>query len=276
MTITKILEQTLSVGATSVTFTDADIPNSLIRVFSSNPDIIPVSRTLINNSLTVSYAPQSSTLDVAVEIVKAGIDIIDNLTTEDAEKALSAKQGKLLNDAIGKVSEDISEVSGDVSTLTETVNNLDIPYNVSDLDDVVINNIQSGQVLAWDGTKFVNVNQSGGASETYTTEEREIGTYLGDTLYQKTFHILKADFTNTGTNTYSYSWSLPFDKIASINAILKTTSAFVQIPNGTINQNYSNYISSITTSAFSMYMNATNVYANLQYVDVTLKYTKTS
>lgn len=117
---------------------------------------------------------------------------------------------------------------------------------------------------------------NGDYAEHYTTDEQVIGTYLGETLYQKTFRILKSDFTNTGTNTYSYSWSLPFNSIVSINAIMKTNNAFVQIPNGTINQNYSNYISSITTSAFSMFMNATNVYANLQYVDITLKYTKAS
>ena len=275
--VSKILEATLTAGSTAVVFTDSDIPNSLIRVFSSDSTVIPESRMLSGNTLTVVYPAQTSTLYVALEIVKQGLDIVDNVLSEDTDKALSAKQGYLLSAAIGDNADNISILSGNLETLTETVNNLDIPDSITDLDDINITSIQNGQVLAWNATsqKFVNVNQSGGSSETYTTDEREIGTYLGVKLYQKTFHILKDDFTNTGTNTYSYSWTLPFDSIVSINAILKT-SAFVQIPNGTINQNYSNYISSITTSAFSMYMNAVNVYNNLQYVDVTLKYTKAS
>lgn len=127
MTITKILEQTLSAGATSVTFTDADIPNSLIRVFSSNPDIIPVSRTLINNSLTVSYAPQSSAMDVAVEIVKQGLDIVDDLTSTDTDKALSAKQGYIIKGLIDNIPTVITTLAG--------------------LNDVTITSPEAGQFL---------------------------------------------------------------------------------------------------------------------------------
>lgn len=148
MTITKILEQTLSAGATSVTFTDTDIPNSLIRVFSSNPDIIPVSRTLINNSLTVSYAPQSSSLDVAVEIVKAGIDIIDNLTSTESEKALSAKQGNVLKGLIDNIPPAITTLSG--------------------LNDVTITSPKSGQFLIFtDSDVWENVTIPEAESEEF-------------------------------------------------------------------------------------------------------------
>lgn len=155
MTVTKILEQTLSAGATSVSFTDADIPNSLIRVFSSNSDLIPVSRILSGNTLTVTYEAQASAIDVAVEIVKAGLDIVDNLTSTDADKALSAKQGNLLNIAV-------EDVASDLSDLADTVAGLDIPDNITDLDDVEVSDIEVNQVLAWNGSKFVNVDQSGG------------------------------------------------------------------------------------------------------------------
>lgn len=163
MTVTKILEQTLSAGSTSVSFTDADIPNSLIRVYSSNSDLIPVSRILSGNTLTVTYEAQTNAIDVAVEIVKAGLDIVDNLTSTDADKALSAKQGNLLNTAITELADGLDE-------LTDTVNNLDIPDNITDLNDVDVNNIQDGQVIAWneDVSKFVNVNQSGSNIETIT------------------------------------------------------------------------------------------------------------
>ena len=156
--VTKILEETLTAGQTSVVFTDTDIPNSLIRVFSSNSDIIPVSRILSGNSLTVTYDPQTFNMDVALEIVKQGLDIVDNVLSEDTDKALSAKQGYLLSAAIG-------DVDDGLSTLTETVNNLDIPDNITDLDDVNVTSIQDGQVLAWDAIaeKFKNVSQGSSA-----------------------------------------------------------------------------------------------------------------
>lgn len=187
--VSKILEATLTAGSTSVTFTDADIPNSLIRVFSSDSSIIPESRILSGNTLTVIYAPQSNNIDVALEIVKQGLDIVDNVLSEDTDKALSAKQGYLLSAAIG-------DVSDGLSTLTETVNNLDIPDNITDLDDVTINNIQSGQVLAWNGTEFVNVDQSSGVN--YSLDEQVIGKWIdGKPLYQKTINCGALPNTNT-------------------------------------------------------------------------------
>ena len=184
MVVRKILEQTLNAGSSSVIFTDTDIPNSLIRVFSSNADIIPISRTLSGTSLTVTYEPQTSNLDVAVEIVKAGLDIVDNLTSTDTDKALSAKQGKVLKDAIDTTDENLSDLS-------TVVNNLDIPADITDLDDVSVSSIQNGQVLAWNSVseKFENVNQSGESSEIYTTTEQVIGTWLGETLYRKVIPI---------------------------------------------------------------------------------------
>lgn len=166
MVVRKILEETLTAGTSSVIFTDADIPNSLIRVFSSNADIIPISRTLSGTSLTVTYEPQTSNLDVAVEIVKAGLDIVDDLTSTDTDKALSAKQGKLLKD--------------DVDTLTNTINNLDIPDNITDLDDVNVTSIQDGQLLAWDNdtSKFVNVTpQEAQENIIYSTTPQKVGKW---------------------------------------------------------------------------------------------------
>ena len=190
MTVTKILEQTLSAGSTSVSFTDADIPNSLIRVYSSNSDLIPVSRTLNGNTLTVTYEAQASAIDVAVEIVKAGLDIVDNLTSTDADKALSAKQGKSLKDDLDTLSGNVDTLSDNLVTLTGRVDNLDIPDSITDLDDVTVTNIQPGQVIAWDGTKFVNVDQSGGSDQSYSTVEKVIGRWINNKpLYQLSIHI---------------------------------------------------------------------------------------
>lgn len=173
--VTKILEQTLTAGQTAVVFTDTDIPNSLIRVFSSNSDVIPVSRILSGSSLTVTYEAQNYNMDVALEIVKQGLDIVDNLTSTDTDKALSAKQGKALKDSL--------------DTLSTTVAGLVIPEDITDLNDIEITDIEDGQVLAWDDVeqKFVNVDQSGGETATLTTKawtassSSAVGTVLTET-----------------------------------------------------------------------------------------------
>lgn len=190
--VSKILESTLTAGSTTVTFTDSDIPNSLIRVFSSNSDIIPESRILSGSTLTVTYAPQSNNIDVAVEIAKQGLDIVDNVLSEDTDKALSAKQGYLLSAAIG-------DISDNLSTLTETVNNLDIPGNITDLDDVTITNIQSGQVLAWDGTKFVNKNPA--ASDiVYSETPQKVGTWIDGRDVYRCVYDLGSDISVPNTS----------------------------------------------------------------------------
>lgn len=204
--VSKILETTLTAGSTAVTFTDSDIPNSLIRVFSSNSDIIPVSRILSENSLTVTYAPQTSNMDVAVEIVKAGIDIVDNLESTDADKALSAKQGKLLKD--------------DIDTLSNTVDNLDIPDNITDLDDVDVTSIEDGQVLVWDEDtqKFVNKDQSTNEGIIYSLNETKIGKWIDDRdVYQRVFQV------TTAFNINNNSWSNSGFVLTGVDLIIKST-----------------------------------------------------
>lgn len=208
--VSKILETTLTAGQTSVSFTDSDIPNSLIRVFASNTDVIPTSRTLIGNTLTVTYDAQTSNMGVALEMQKQGLEIVDNLTSSDTDKALSAKQGKLLD-------EDIGTVSGDLSDLTTVVNNLDIPENITDLNDVDVSEISNGQVLAWNSTseKFENVNQSGGSSHTYTTTPQIVGTWTdGRPVYEVVITGLNLAVTN--------SWSTAFATNLNIDQIINT------------------------------------------------------
>lgn len=222
MTVTKILEQTLSAGSTSVSFTDADIPNSLIRVYSSNSDLIPVSRILSGNTLTVTYEAQASAIDVAVEIVKAGLDIVDDVTSTDINKALSAKQGKLLKDDVNTLSGNIDTLSNNLDTLTDRVDNLDIPYNITDLNDVEINNIQSGQIIGWNGSKFVNVDQSGGLDHSYSTSEKVIGTWINNKpLYQLSINIANVLFpANSRTQLPLSNYVSNIDNIVYAEAVM--------------------------------------------------------
>lgn len=149
--VTKILETTLAAGATSVTFNDADIPNSLIRVYATNSNIYPQNISLTGNVLTVTYEEQTSSMGVALELVKQGLDINDTLTSTAADEALSAAKGKVLKDMIDALPAP--------------------PDEITDLSDVVVTDIEDGQVLAWDevSEKFVNVDQSGGSSVSWGT-----------------------------------------------------------------------------------------------------------
>ena len=155
--VRKILETTLTAGSTSVTFTDTDIPNSLLRVYCTKASLFPLSQTLSGNVLSVNYKAQSENVGIALEIVKQGLDIVDGLTSEDATKALSANQGYVLKGLIDGI-------------VIPTV-----PENITDLDDVSVTSIQNGQVLAWNSTteKFENVNQSGGSSVSFGTAVSE-------------------------------------------------------------------------------------------------------
>ena len=143
--VRKILEATIPSGGSSATFTDSDIPNSLIRVYSTNSNIYPQNISLAGTTLTVTYEAVTSALGVAVELVKQGLEIDDNLTSDNTDHALSAKQGKVLKGLIDSIPAGITELS--------------------ELDDVAITDIEDGQVLAWDETaeKFINVNQSAGS-----------------------------------------------------------------------------------------------------------------
>ena len=139
--VRKILETTIPSGGSTAIFNDSDIPNSLIRVYSTNSNAYPQNISLTGNSLTVTYETVTSALGVAVELVKQGLEIEDNLTSDNTDHALSAYQGKVLKGLVDNVPDDISSLS-----------------------DVDITDIEDGQVLAWDEVeeKFVNVNQSGG------------------------------------------------------------------------------------------------------------------
>ena len=172
--VRKILETTLTAGSTSVTFTDTDIPNSLLRVYCTKASLFPLSQTLSGNSLSVNYKPQDSNIGVALEIVKQGLDIVDGLESEDATKALSANQGYVLKGLIDSI-------------VIPTV-----PENITDLNDVSITSIQDGQILAWDSLteKFENITPSVSSGNDYSTTETEIGTWInGEKLYRRVIPI---------------------------------------------------------------------------------------
>ena len=214
--ISKVLEGTLNTGQTSITFTDSAIPNSFIRLGSTDPDLMPVSQSISGNSLTITYEPQSSSKGILVNLVKEGLNVIDDLTSSDSSNALSAKQGKTLKELIDGIGDfalsDLTDVNitslsnGDIliyDSLSEKFINQSlpsIPENISDLDDVEITNISYGQVLAWNDvlSKFVNVNQSGGGASLDALYPDDTNEHqIGDNLYIKKYTGTLANTQNT-------------------------------------------------------------------------------
>ena len=208
MLVTKILEGTLSAGQTTITFTDSAIPNSFIRVGSTNPDLFPTEQSISGNVLTIKYEAQSSALGVVVELVKAGMTINDTLTSTATDEALSANQGKALKDIIDAMGAPSIEELSDVNitdpatddiliydgTEEEWVNTSmpNIPADIDDLQDVVITSPSDDDVLTYDNGEWVNKPASGGAGGiNYSTTEQDTGLKWIDnkTVYQKTISI---------------------------------------------------------------------------------------
>lgn len=205
MLVTKLLEGTLTAGQTSITFTDTDIPNSFVRVGSSDPDVYPTEQTISGTTLTLKYEAQASALYIIVELVKASMEIEDSLTSDDADTALSAKQGKVLKNLIDGFSvpsmEDLTDVN--VSELStddiliydgteeEWINTAmpNIPSDIDDLDDVSISSPENDEVLTFDDGEWVNkaISVTGGID--YSTSEQDTGIKWidGKNIYQKTY-----------------------------------------------------------------------------------------
>ena len=249
MLVRKILETTLAAGDTSVTFTDSDIPNSLIRVYSTDPDLMPVEQSLTGTTLTITYEAQSSAKGIAVEMVKQGLEIVDNLISSDTDKALSAKQGKVLKDAIDGI-------------VIPTV-----PESITDLDDVTFTDPTNGQVLKYQNGIIINADESGG------------GSYPN---YSKTEEVL----CNWINNTAIYKIVYEFDSALSVsynsitNTSIDTTNMGLVIKAIGINADGTNYgtlLADPTRSSHTvlgLQANRNGANANIKYL--ILEYTKTS
>ena len=264
MLVRKILETTLAAGSTSVSFTDSDIPNSLIRIYSNDPNLVPVTESISGTTVTVTYEAQTSSKAIALEIVKQGLEIVDNVTSTDTDKALSANQGKILKDAIDSI-------------VIPTV-----PENITDLNDVNVTDIEDGQILAWDDVseKFVNVDQSSGSSISYSTTEQDTGMKWVDdkSIYQITLHIQNATLTSGKNIIYTNTQlsGLNIDKvISSVVGYLTFNNGnnTVSIP---FALGYSSYISADYDSSEGIHIFRGGSALATNDIYLTILYTKTS
>ena len=280
--ITKLLEGTLAVGQTSISFNDTDIPNSFIRVGCTNDDLFPSNMSISGNVLTITYEAQSSALGVVVELVKDDLSVIDSLESESQTDALSANQGFILKGLIDSFQpvaslSDLTDVSitepaaGDILTydsVNETWDNVpmpSIPFELDDLNDVDLTSPTSGEGLIYDGSEWINGIVS--AAIVYSEVERRIGEWLdGSALYEKTVDIgalpnntnklvahgisnlneiieMKGFARNTSGGTYTF---LPLPYATQITAQIIALSAIdktnVRITTGNDRSAYSGYV----------------------------------
>ena len=285
MVVTKILEGTLPSGNTTLTFTDSNIPNSLIRVYSTNADVYPASLSVSSNTLTITYEAQASTLYVAVELVKEGLEVVDDVITDDATKALSAKQGLYLKGLIDNLGApsiaeltdvEISEAAEGDILVYNSGDWINMANNITNLNDVEVADIEDGQVLAWDEAEsvFKNVDMSGSGSISYSTTESVIGTWVnGKPVYQKTIEF--GALPNNTTKEVAHGIS-NLARIVSLTGAATNTTTRTSIPIPFVHRStISTQVQIAITDTQIQIVTATNQSAyNETYI--TLQYTKTT
>lgn len=285
--ITKLLEGTLAVGQTTISFTDSDIPNSFIRIGCTNDDLFPSDIRISSNTLTITYDAQSSALGVIVELVKDDLSVIDSLESESQTDALSANQGYVLKGLIDNIQletslSDLTDVSitepaaGDILTydsVNETWDNIpmpSIPFELDDLSDVDLTSPTSGEGLIYNGSDWINGSLS--AAVVYSEIERGIGQWLdGSTLYEKTVDF--GALPNSTTKSLDHNIR-NLSKIVDISGTATNGSDTLPVPYINSNQ-LSSSVQIIVTSTQISIRTAANLSS---YTDtyITLRYIKSS
>lgn len=224
MVVRKILEKSLPVGQTSVTFTDSDIPNSLIRVYSSDSNLFPIDRTLAGTTLTINYEAQDSIKYIALEIVKQGLDIIDNVTSTDTDAALSANQGKVLKDLIDAIVVP-TEFNADDIIYDNSITGMSAD-NVQEAIDEVFTSVSDGKELIADAITDKGVSTS--ADDTFLTMANNIlaiptGGSIGSLFKKITGQIQNND---SATASYNVGVAMPYTPITKDNVFLDLKSCY--------------------------------------------------
>lgn len=133
---------------------------------------------------------------------------------------------------------------------------------LSGLSDVTLSAPTNGQVLKYDGSKWVNGAGGGSSGHTYSTTEQEIGTWVdGSTLYEKTIDIgelpnnttksVAHNISNLSTVVYllgfasnsSVTLPLPVPHPDNVNAInINADATNINIATGRDRRAYSGYV----------------------------------
>lgn len=277
--IIEIQEFTLTAGLTDIIYSTSDpLPNALIGIYCDTYGVYPADVKKENNSIHITYEPQSTDINVALLFIENGISVQNNLSSTSETDALSAAQGKALKDLIDTLGlADLADI--DITSLTDGqilvydsvsekwVNTtLDIHSSLSDLDDTDIDTPINGQILQYDGSKWINASIAGGINYAKTEQNTGIKWIDGKDIYQNTFEKTLTLGSNVNLIT---STDLPnVDKIIDYW--------------GDVNGFPLNMFNSNDYRVFS-YISGTNIVVNgkrgtnvTQPVTITVFYTKTS
>lgn len=301
MVIRKILETTLPAGSTSVSFTDADIPNSLIRTYTTDAELYPQEIVLSGTTLTIKYEAQSYTLGVALELVKAGLDIIDDLTSDDAASALSAKQGKALKDALdlkadeSQIPDSLSDLEGDsthrvvtdtqISSWNGSVNNIQyyeqngflsknlLPLNITMVKDLNTAGIWTDNVYSLRGVNFtVNTDMNGSitsiTANRFTTDASNAILYVARDFKITEDAILNGCPDGGSSSTYRLRTSDGINEYGEgVTVTPRTASIYIRIESSYNVQNVTFYpmlrLATVTDDSFSLYAPSNTALLNM-------------
>lgn len=113
-------------GATSsvaglMTAEDKAHLDALYSVFGSTSDSDTLVNTVTEVLAVFAQYPEGVTIANALASKLDAADVVDNLTTNDGSKALSAKQGKNLKDALDAVADDLDTAEGNIADLETEV-----------------------------------------------------------------------------------------------------------------------------------------------------------
>ena len=86
------------------------------------------------------------------------INVIDNLESDDNTSALSARQGKILNEKIEDINDDLTEINNNITEISNKTNDLQENINNINIDSIAPEGGTDGQVLkkTSNGIKWAN------------------------------------------------------------------------------------------------------------------------
>lgn len=138
--------------------------------------------------------------------------IADNLTTNDATQALSAKQGKVLNDNVTQLGQDVDDLEGAVNGGTQTITYIDNEY---------VNNTNGAFVHynGWSRTNYIDVQ--GLATLNFNNPG-------ADSLYNA-FYDVEKHFIKSFRTLSNYSGAATVPENAKWAVLSNTSSAIRQL-----------------------------------------------
>ena len=145
-------------------------------------------------------------------------DIVDNLTSTDTDKPLSANQGKVLKDEVDLKANDSDVVkkSDIVTTISNTSTDDEVP-SAKAVYSALSSNLKDAKIMFFDFEgEFNNTTLGVNSTNTITEVVRAFGNYIINNYGKEQYAIL--EFA-TNNNNSAFNQSLPNDKQSCIGTV---------------------------------------------------------